>query len=107
MGFFDFLRSPDINQGVQQFRSTEGAVLVDVREEDEYAQGHIPGSRNVPLSRIGSAEDALPDKAAPLFVYCLSGGRSAQATARLRDMGYEAVTNIGGISAYRGEVEKG
>ena len=81
-------------------------LLVDVREPDEYAQGHVPGSVNLPLSRIRSAEDVLTDYDAPLFVYCLSGGRSGQAVSTLTRMGYTAVTNIGGISSYHGEVVK-
>ena len=106
MGFFDFFKGPDINEGVQQFKNTPGAVLLDVREPSEYAQGTIPGSRNLPLSQIGSVQSVVPDHATPLFVYCLSGGRSAQATSLLQRMGYTAITNIGGISAYRGEVKK-
>ncbi len=106
MGIFDMFRSPDINSGVQQFNSTPGAVLIDVREEDEYAQGHIPGSINIPLSRLRDVEDAVDDPDTPLFVHCLSGGRSARAVAALVEMGYTAVTNIGGISAYKGKVEK-
>ena len=105
MNIFDFLKGPDINLGIQQFKSTPGAVLLDVREKEEYAQGHIPESRNMPLSRIHDVEDEILDKSTPLFVYCLSGGRSSQATAFLQRAGYTAVTNIGGISAYKGEIE--
>ena len=47
MGFFDFLKQPDINQGVQSFQKTPGAVLLDVRTPEEYHQRHIPGSRNL------------------------------------------------------------
>ena len=103
MGLFN---RPSMDEGVQMYRDTAGAVLVDVREPDEYAQGHVPGSVNLPLSRIRSAEEVLEDFDAPLFVYCLSGGRSGQAVAALTRMGYSAVTNIGGISSYHGEVEK-
>ncbi|MBR4435872.1 MAG: rhodanese-like domain-containing protein [Clostridia bacterium] len=106
MGLFDFLRSPDINSGVSQFRNTQGAVLVDVREPDEYASGHIPGSKNIPLSRLDSIAEIVTDKNAPLYVYCLSGGRSARATSMLVALGYKTVNNIGGISAYKGEVER-
>ena len=52
MGFFDFLKGPDINQGVKEYSVTDGAVLLDVRTPDEYRQGHIPGSKNVPLQSI-------------------------------------------------------
>lgn len=103
MGLFNM---PSMDEGVRQCRSTPGAVLVDVREEHEYAGGHVPGSVNLPLSCIQDAEAVLPDKTAPLFVYCLSGGRSRQAAAWLVSEGYTAVTNIGGISAYHGEVER-
>ena len=103
MGLF---HRPNMDEGVQMYRDTAGAVLVDVREPDEYVQGHVPGSVNLPLSRIRSAEDVLTDYDAPLFVYCLSGGRSGQAVSVLTRMGYTAVTNIGGISSYHGEVVK-
>ncbi|MBR5947845.1 MAG: rhodanese-like domain-containing protein [Clostridia bacterium] len=106
MGFFDRFRAPDINSGVQQFKSTPGAVLVDVREEDEYREGRIPESINVPLSRIRDIENEVDSLDTPIFVYCLSGGRSARATAALVGMGYTAVNNIGGISAYKGKVER-
>ena len=49
---------------------------------------------------------ALIDKAAPLFVYCLSGARSRMAVAQLQQMGYAKVTNLGGINSYRGKVER-
>lgn len=106
MGIFDFLKSPDINSGVRRCADTEGALLIDVREDDEYTGGHIPGSKNVPLSRLSAITDIVPDKSTPLFVYCLSGGRSARAVQMLVSLGYEAVTNIGGISAYKGKVER-
>lgn len=106
MGFFDRFRAPDINAGVQQFKSTPGAALIDVREEDEYAEGRIPGSINIPLSRLRDIENEVDSLNTPIFVYCLSGGRSASATAALVDMGYTTVSNIGGISAYKGKVER-
>jgi rhodanese-related sulfurtransferase len=106
MGLFDFLTSSDINQGVIQCQNTPGAVLVDVRERDEYAAGHIPGSKNVPLSALSAIVGVCPDQDAPLFVYCLSGARSRRATAQLESMGYTQVTNLGGINRYRGELER-
>ena len=99
MGFFDFLKQPDINQGVMDCRKVSGAVLLDVRTPQEYREGHVPGSKNIPLQ-------ALDKKDTALYVYCQSGARSRQATARLRHMGYTNVTDIGGIAAYSGEVER-
>ncbi|MDY5055898.1 MAG: rhodanese-like domain-containing protein, partial [Bullifex sp.] len=49
MGFFDFLKGPDINEGVKEYRETNGAVLIDVRTPEEYREGHIPESMNIPL----------------------------------------------------------
>lgn len=106
MGFFDFLKSPDINQGVQEYNATDGAVLLDVRTPGEYREGHIPGSKNVPLQSIDRVADMIENKNTPVFVHCLSGGRSRQATAILQKMGYTNVKNIGGISAYGGKVEQ-
>ena len=106
MGLFDFMKSPDINEGFKTFAATQGAVLLDVRDPDEYAAGHIPGSVNLPLSQIKSAEDRFPDMDTPLFVYCLSGARSGRAIAALGELGYTKLTNLGGIRAWRGEIEK-
>ena len=106
MGLFDFMKSPDINEGVKICEETQDAVLLDVRDPDEYAAGHIPGSVNLPLSQIKSAEDRFPDMDTPLFIYCLSGARSSRAIAALGEMGYTKLTNLGGIRAWRGEIEK-
>ena len=106
MRFFDFLKGPDINQGVKAYSTTHGAVLLDVRTPDEYRQGHIPGSKNVPLQSISKVAGMIDNKSTPIFVPCLSGARSRQAAAILKQMGYTNVKNIGGISAYAGKVER-
>ena len=105
MGLFDFLKAPDINAGVKQFGSTPKAVLLDVRTREEYAEGRVPCGRNIPLHEIRKAVKAIPDRSTPLFVCCLSGARSRRAASMLRSMGYQNVTNIGGISEYRGTME--
>ena len=96
----------DINQGVADFRETQGAVLLDVRSSAEYAGGHIPGSVNIPLDGIPAVLTKYPDRQTPLFVYCLSGGRSGRAVRFLKDAGYTSVINIGGIGSYKGEVSR-
>ncbi len=106
MGLFDFTRKPDINEGVRNCAATPGAMLLDVRNPDEYAMGHIPGSVNLPLSEIRAAEDRIPELDTPLFVYCLSGARSSRAVAELQGMGYTNLRNLGGISKWNGEIEK-
>ena len=106
MRFFDFLKQPDINQGVEQYKTTSGAILLDVRTPQEYCEGHITGGQNLPLQSIDKAAVIIDNKDTPLFVHCLSGGRSRQAAAVLKQMGYTNVTNIGGIADYHGKVER-
>ena len=106
MSLFDFLKSPDINAGVEVCRATPGAVLVDVRTPREYRDGHIPGSKNVPLQSLETIEGVAENRDTPVFVYCQSGARSRQAAMLLGGMGYRNVKNIGGIAAWKGEVEE-
>lgn len=105
MGIFDFFKQPDINQGVQEFKNATGAVLLDVRSPQEYREGHIPSSQNVPLQRLDKVEEVTENKDTVLYVYCRSGARSRQAVSLLKHMGYTNVHNIGGIAAYSGKVE--
>lgn len=103
----NFLKKQDINQGVAQFKAASGAVLLDVRTAEEYRGGHVPGSVNVDVDRIGEAALLIPSKSTPIFVYCYSGARSSAATDALKSMGYLDVINIGGIRSYTGPAEKG
>ncbi len=101
----DHFQVNDINAGVEEYQKTPNAKLIDVREEDEYAEGHIPASINIPLSKIESTQDKITDLDTPLFVYCRSGNRSGQAVAWLKQAGYSKVKNIGGIANYSGKTE--
>ena len=93
----------EMHPGLEEFRGTPNALLVDVRNPAEYNGGHIPGSMNFAMSRIlQEAEEAFPDKAQPLYVYCQSGARSARAGKLLDLMGYETVVDLGGITGYSG-----
>ena len=92
----------NINKGVEECKAIPGAILVDVREADEFASGHIPGAVNAPLSTINKT--MLP-RNAPLFLYCLRGTRSKRAAGILKKMGYTTVKSIGGISGYKGKLE--
>lgn len=76
-----------------------GAQLVDVRSPQEFGMGAIPGSKNVPLQAIHTAEQHL-DKSKPVIVYCASGMRSEQAKGMLSQMGFPAVHNLGSINKY-------
>ncbi|MFR5811129.1 MAG: rhodanese-like domain-containing protein, partial [Flavonifractor plautii] len=53
MGLFDlFARRPALSEGLEQYRNTSGAVLLDVRTPEEYRDGHLPGAKNLPLDRL-------------------------------------------------------
>ena len=96
----------EMNAGLEAFRNTPNALLIDVRNPSEYDGGHIPGSINFAMSRVlKEAENEFSDKAQPLFVYCQSGARSARAGKLLELLGYESVTDLGGIASYTGPKE--
>ena len=95
-----------MHKGLEEFKADSNALLVDVRNPAEYNGGHIPGSINFAMSRIlKEAEEAFPDKAQPLFVYCQSGARSSRAGKLLDLMGYENIVDLGGIASYNGPKE--
>lgn len=74
-------------------------VILDVREDDEWAAGHIEGAVHVPLHEVPVRLAELPE-ADPLVVICRSGGRSTKATAYLLSHGIEAVNLAGGMKAW-------
>jgi sulfur-carrier protein adenylyltransferase/sulfurtransferase len=77
--------------------SPESPLFVDVREPDEWDEGHIPGAIHVPRGRLeGRIEGLVPDKGRPLVLYCSGGSRSAFATKVLGELGYEEVVNLAG-----------
>ena len=107
MGIFDFLKAPDINQGVKDCKADPNAVLLDMRTPQEYRSGHIPGSRNLPLPQLDEEIPfEVPEDNTAVYVYCQSGARSRQAAALLRHMGYTNIHNLGGIAAFRGTIER-
>ena len=77
MNFLQLFHKTDINQGVQECRDTENAILLDVRTAEEYREGHIPGSINIPLDALDGIDKQITERQTPIFVYCHSGGRSA------------------------------
>lgn len=76
-----------------------GAVLLDVRRADEFAGGHLPGAVNLDVTAPDFAQRvAALDKAAPTYVYCRSGARSAKAAGQLTAAGFGQVANLlGGV----------
>ena len=73
-------------------------VLLDVRSPEEYASGYLQGALNIPHDRIGAEiAAAVPDKFSQVILYCRSGHRANTALETLRTMGYENVSNYGGL----------
>ena len=67
-----------------------GATVIDVREESEFAEGHIAGAINIPVRTLGQNLDQIPTDG-PVIIYCASGHRAAMATAALHVMGFDNV----------------
>ncbi len=83
----------------------DGHVIVDVRRQDEYDAGHIPGAILIPNESIGAEPpQELPDLNQIILIYCRSGNRSKQAAEKLAAMGYTNVYEFGGISTWTGEI---
>ena len=84
------------------------AVILDVREQDEYDAGHIPGAVLLPVSTINeeTAASAIPEKDTVVLVYCRSGNRSKTASQALADLGYTQIYEFGGIKDWPYEVER-
>lgn len=81
-------------------------VILDVRTQEEYDQGHIPGAVLIPDYEIKqSAQDILPDKDQLILVYCRSGRRSKNAAQVLAELGYTNIKEFGGILDWPYEVE--
>ena len=87
--------------------SESGYIILDVREQDEYNEGHIPGAILIPYGEIADrAEKELPDKDQLILVYCRSGRRSKIAAEELVKLGYTNVKEFGGIIDWEYEIEK-
>ena len=87
--------------------SEEGYIILDVRTQEEYDQGHIPGAVLIPNTEIEArAEDELPDKDQLILVYCRSGNRSKKAAEILVELGYTNIKEFGGIIDWPYEVEQ-
>ena len=86
--------------------SEEGYIILNVREQDEYDEGHIPGAIVISHKEIAEkAEDVLTDKDQLILVYCRSGRRSKIAAEALVELGYTNIKEFGGIIDWPYEVE--
>ena len=83
----------------------DGHIVVDVRRQDEYDAGHIPGAILIPNEDIGTVPlEELPNLDQIILIYCRSGNRSKQAAQKLFDMGYTNLYEFGGILTWTGEI---
>ncbi len=97
-------RIEEVDPSVVREQVSNGAVVIDVREAEEWSTGHIPGAKHVPKSFLESRiEGAAPDRDQHLILYCQSGNRSAWAARTLtEDLGYENVESMtGGITLWK------
>lgn len=78
----------------------DDAVLLDVREDDEFAAGHAPGAVHVPLGDVPQRLDEIPEVDGALPVVCRAGGRSLRAVQWLESQGFEVVNVDGGMKAW-------
>lgn len=84
-------KGKELNEIMSEFEH----IIVDVRTEREFEEGHVVGAINIPLNQIN--EEVELDKEKVIFVYCLSGGRSKNAYDKLKSLGYE-VYDLGAFS---------
>lgn len=87
---------------------TQDVLVLDVREQEEFDTGHIPGAILLPVGTISEATAAavIPEDDTVVLVYCRSGNRSKTASAALAELGYTQVYEFGGINTWPYEVEK-
>lgn len=92
---------------VKEMMDAGDAVVLDVREQSEYDEGHIPGAVLLPVGSIdGDTAAVIPEKSATVLVYCRSGNRSKTAAAALAELGYTDVYEFGGINTWPYEIEQ-
>ena len=101
-------RSITMDEAVAMMEQETGYIILDVRRPDEFAAGHIPNAINVPNESIGTDEiPELPNKDQLIMVYCRSGRRSKEASAKLVKLGYTNIVEFGGILDWKGETVSG
>lgn len=96
-----------MNDIVQIMEENENYIILDVRTQAEYNQGHIPNAICIPNETIDeNVVNKLPDKNQMILVYCRSGNRSKQAAEKLKKLGYTNLIEFGGIIDWKGEIER-
>ncbi|EUJ33651.1 rhodanese-like domain-containing protein [Listeria floridensis FSL S10-1187] len=77
--------------------------ILDVRDAEDFANGHIQGAVNIPITELAEAYPKL-DQTASYAIICYAGGRSEQASRFLGDKGYQVTNVMGGMGAWQGEI---
>ena len=97
-----------MTEGLEIAKNNPDAIIVDVRRDDEYKAGHIPGAVLLTMETITAetAAKVLPHKNQMILIYCRSGKRSKIAAQNLLDLGYTNLIEFGGILDYKGKMEK-
>ena len=91
----------------KEMMDTEEVIILDVREQDEYDSGHIPGAVLLPVGTIDgdTAAAVIPEKDSKVLVYCRSGNRSKTASSALAELGYTNIYEFGGINTWPYDIE--
>ncbi|MGI8313656.1 rhodanese-like domain-containing protein [Halobacillus mangrovi] len=92
------------NEVKNLLKQEEELNIVDVREDDEVAQGMIPGAKHIPLGSIETRANEL-DSSKEYIMVCRSGGRSGRATQLLEDKGYDVTNMEGGMMSWEGPIK--
>ena len=99
-------KSITMDEAKEIFKESGDYIILDVRRDDEYSQGHIPGAINVANEDINNEPvPELPDLDQTIYVYCRSGRRSKEASQKLAEIGYTNIIEFGGIIDWTGEIE--
>ena len=91
----------------RRMEENDAALVLDVRTQEEYDQGHIPGAVLLPVGTIDedTAAEVIPEKDSTVLVYCRSGNRSKTASSALAELGYTNIYEFGGINTWPYEIE--
>jgi rhodanese-related sulfurtransferase len=102
MSTYGEISTHEVNEQLKQGKNLN---LIDVREDEEYAAGHIPGAKHLPLGQLPTRVQEL-DKAVEYIMVCRSGARSGMASEWLAEQGYKVKNMAGGMLEWPGDVEK-
>ena len=91
----------------KEMMDSQEVIILDVREQNEYDSGHIPGAILLPVGTIDedTAAEVIPEKDSTVLVYCRSGNRSKTASSTLVELGYTNIYEFGGINTWPYETE--